>query len=419
MERNLRLLRLGIVAELRNPGLRLVGFMGLAGAAAFAWSQGALVASAALVVTAWLGRIYAVMACLWFAYVAIRDQNERLGAVVRSKPIDGGGWVTLLLVQGLCIWLILLGISFLGAMLAELPAAGLASVSSYGLAFLRAGLVVVIIGSLSFCFSRFMRSPVGGIIILFAWFCSMAGLSYIPPFLRPDYAQNMPLFLSAALLVFCAAAFGAERFRRGELRRAADFAVPLVLIPVFGLLTGLSGVRAYEATPEVRVRLNPLWESIRMQDIQTGRRMPGFWLPDGHGGTVRTAPYRGKILLTYFFAGHDMEASSTLPALDAIAAQYGKRGVQPIGICLSEDQRDAEALARTGGYRFPIAGDPTTEAVEPEPRSAVTGAYRVTSLPFLVVTDRERRVVGTYTDISYDVDRLRKLVEERLAAEPE
>lgn len=419
MLRNFRLLRLGVTAELRNPGLRLMAFAGVVGAAAFAWSQGPLAGSAALVLSAWLGRVFGVAACLWFAYVAIRDQNEKLGAVVRSKPIDGGGWVSLLLFQGLAIWLVLLGLAFLAAMLVQLPAAGVSSISSYTLGFLRAAVVLAVVGSLSFCLSRMVRSPLGGVIVLFAWFCSMAGLSYIPPFLRPDYAQNLPLFGSAVLLLFCVAAFAAERFRRGELRRSTDYAIPLVLVPLLALATGLTGVRAYEATPAARADKEPVWESIRMQDIRDNEQMPGFWLPDGRGGIVRTADHRGQVILLYFFAAQDMEAARTLPALEAIRAQYGARGVQPIGVCMSEDQGDAATLARSGGYSFPIVGDPTTQAVAPEAQSSLTTAYRITNLPALVVTDRGRRVRGVYTDVSYDVDRLRTLVEARLAAEPE
>src|SRR5947199_71816 len=64
--------------------------------------------------------------------------------------------------------------------------------------FGRAAFVVALIATLSYSLARLLRSPLGGLLILFAWFCAMGGAGFIPLFLRPDYAQNAGLFAAAA-----------------------------------------------------------------------------------------------------------------------------------------------------------------------------------------------------------------------------
>src|SRR5687768_16598427 len=93
LRRFARLVRLGASAELRSTGLRLVGLLGAAVAAAYASSQGNVPASTAVALAALLARVFGIGACLWFAYAAVRDQDEKLGAALRSKPVDGALWV--------------------------------------------------------------------------------------------------------------------------------------------------------------------------------------------------------------------------------------------------------------------------------------------------------------------------------------
>ena len=52
-------------------------------------SLGDVPGTAGIVLAAWLGRAYGLAAGFWFAYHAVRDQGERAGAILRSKPVDG------------------------------------------------------------------------------------------------------------------------------------------------------------------------------------------------------------------------------------------------------------------------------------------------------------------------------------------
>jgi hypothetical protein len=412
---NLRLLRLAVAAELRNPGLRALAVVGAVAAGAYAWNQGSLAGSAASVLSAWLGRGFGVAACLWAAYAAIRDQDAKLGAALRSKPVDGGRWVFLNWAGGLCVWLILLGAAFLGAAAAQLVHAGAASVLSHAAGFGRAAVVVGAMSTVSFALSRLMRSPLGGVLTMFAWFCAMAGVRYIPHYLRPDFVQNLPLYVAAAGGALCLAALVVERYRRGELRRPV---LPVAAVLAFALLAVGSGVRAYHAEPSRRAETGE-WRGMANQYLQRGKRVPGFWLPDGRGGVIRTSEYHGRILVIFLFDPQDTGAARTLPALDALAREFGERGVQPIGVCLSSDHADGWLLARGGGYHFPIGSDLTVVRTAPPPESVLATAYDAQTLPMLVVTDRQRRARVTLTDLSYDMAQLRRLVEERLAEEPE
>ena len=416
LPRSARLIRLGAVAELRNPGMRVMGIAAAIGAGAYACNMGSIAGSTAVVLAAWLGRAFGAGACLWFAYSALRDQNERSGATLRSKPVDGGYWVLVNWLSGLGVWLSLVALCFLAAALAQMPAAGPTSLLAHAWGFGRAALTVVIVGTLSFALSRMMRSPLGGIIILFAWFCTMGGLQFVPAYLRPDYAQNRALFLPVAAVVLCVAALLVERFRRGELRRPL---FPVVTILVLALAAAAGGAHAYSATPRLYHDIPTIWGRIADQHIQVGHRVPGFWLPDGRGGTVRTASYPGKVLLIYIFAADDMDAARALPALERIRREFGERGVQPIGVTLSPDHGDGVALARTGGYGFPIGSDITTVKASVPPETAVAAAYNIQLLPMLVVTDRAHRVHSVLNEPSLDVDRLRQIVNERIAAELE
>jgi peroxiredoxin len=411
----LRLIRLGLTAEMRNPGLRLLAVLGAVFAGLYAWDKAEIAGMVAVALSSWLGRLYGFAACLWMGYAAIRDQNAQLGAVLRSKPVDGARWVLVSWATGLCVWLLLLGAAFLGAALAQLPNAGLVSLYSHALGFARAAVLISALGTLAYALSRLWRSPLGGVLTMFAWFCAMAGLKYIPAYLQPDYVQNRSLFIAVAVLMLTVTGWLVERARRGELRRPlAPALVTLALLPI----TALAANQVYHASPVPQGDLTSVWEYVARQHVQEGLRTPGLWLPDGKGGRVRTAAYHGKILILYFFAGDDVDSARELPVLEAMQHEFGGRGVQSIGVCLSPDHGDGWLLAQAAGYHFPIGSDPTTVKTSPPPESSIAAAYNIQLLPTLVVTDRRRRVQALITG-TQTLEQVRQLVQQRLTEEPE
>lgn len=412
--RDLRLIRLGITGEMRNPAFRLLALVLAAGAAAFAWRQGPMAASTALYLAVWGGRVIALACCLWFATGALRDQNAQLGAVLRSKPIDGARWVWINWATGVGLWLLVLAAGFAGAALAQLPAAGGLSLAAHTVGFFRGALIMVPLATIGYALTRATRSPLGATIVVLAFLCILAGLQLVPQFLRPDYTQNVGLYGGVALTLLALTGPVIERFRRGELRRPAG---PILAVLGGALLAWGGGSYAYEAGKQPAE--GTVGEMMRLQYLEKGKRVPGFWLSDGRGRTIRTAEHRGKILLIYLFGADDLEAARTLHALDQVQREFRSRGVQVIGVALSTDRGDGAALDWTSGFSFPIGSDPTTVKAGPNPDSALAEAYAAQSLPQLVVTDRRLQVQGVRSDYALDRDGLRSLIETRLQAEPE
>lgn len=414
MGRDLRLIRIGVTGELRNPAFRLLGVVLAIGAGIYAWQHPGLPGSTAVFLATWGGRVFALACCLWFATGALRDQNHQLGAVLRSKPIDGARWVWVTWATGIALWLALMACPFIGAALAQLPSSGLNSLGAHGLGFLRAALIMVPLGTVAFGLSRLSLSPLGATVVVLAFLCVLAGLQLIPTFLRPDYTQNLALYLAVSLLLLALCGLVVERFRRGELRRP--------LLPVMAVLGAAAlayggGSMAYQAAqPPAEGSVQDL---MSFQYLEAGKRVPGFWLPDGRGGRVRTAMHHGKILLIYVFAADDLDAARSLTTLDRIQREFKDRGVQVLGICLSTDRGDGPSLALTSGFSFPIGSDMTTTKTAGTPESVLALAYKAQNLPLLVLTDRRRQVRDVRNEYTYDLDTLRAAVQARLTAEPE
>src|SRR5207248_1938412 len=96
-------------------------------------------------------------------------------------------------------------------------------------AFGRAAYIVTLISTLCYSLARLLKSPLGGLLVLFIWFCAMGGAGFIPLYLRPDYAQNVALFAPLGALILCLTALIVERSRRGELRSAVVPALVLLI----------------------------------------------------------------------------------------------------------------------------------------------------------------------------------------------
>jgi hypothetical protein len=407
----LRLVRLSLAADLRNPALRLLALAGALAAGVFGHEAAGSAASTSIALATWLGRAYGIGASLWLGYAAVRDQNEQLGGVLRSKPVDGAFWVTLNWAGGMALWLILLAFPFLGAAIGQWSHQGPVVLAAHAIGFARAAQVVLLAGTLSFALSRMMRSPLGGLIILLAWFCAMVGFGLIPSYLQPDYTQNGMLYLSAAATLLAAAGLLVERFRRGELRQVT---VPVAVVLALLLVTAAGAARVYQLAPKPEQNPHDVWEQMALQHLEKDRRVPGFRLPDGKGGLVGTADYHGKILLIYLFNGGDADAGRMLLLLDNLRREYADRGVQPLGVCISGNHGDGWTLSRAGGLGFPIGSDLSTVGTQ-NAGSALLTAYDVDTLPLLVVTDRRRIVRQITRQPNADPAELARMIDRQLA----
>jgi peroxiredoxin len=334
--------------------------------------------------------------------------------VLRSKPIDGGRWVLINWATGVGLWGLLAGMFFAGAALGQLPHAGVYAIAAHAIGFVRALVTIISVSSVGFCLTRVTRSPLGATVVLLAFLCVIAGLQLIPTFLRPDYSQNIVLYLTATAVLLTVTGFLVERYRRGELRKPLG---PVLALLACGVAAYGGGSYAYQSSlPPAEGTIPDL---VMTQHLEEGKRVPGFEFPDGKGGHVRTSDYAGKIQLVYLFAADDLDAAQTLTALNRVATEYGAQGVQPLGICLSMDKLDGATLSWTAGFHFPIASDRTTTKTQPPPESAMVTAWDAQIIPMLVVTDRHRRVRTILKDPAVDFPRLQALISERLKDEPQ
>lgn len=411
---NLRLLQLGILAEMRNPAIRTIMLIAAVFGAAMGWVAGPGAGPAAVALTALLARAVGLAATLHLAYGANRDLSETGGAAYRSKPMNGAYWVLHRCLAGVCTWLAVLALAFGAAALLALFRGGPAAIPAYLLGFVRAALVVAPLAAAGFAMARMMRSPLGGIIIAFFWFSAIAGGQFIPVFLQPEYAQNNLLIWGAALLLLAIAALWVERLRRGEFRSAVP-AVAGALVALLLFAAGASVALARE--PDRLMRFGTVEDLMSLQYARRGAEMPGFWLHDGKGGLVRTRDHAGKILMVYIFDARSSSSAAALTALEKIARKHGPQGVQPIAIAISPDHGDGPALAWTGGHTFPIAYDRAVMRLSP-PSSSIVDAFDIQELPLLVVTNRRRRIVEYRAFETVDESVLSYLAAERLREEP-
>lgn len=168
-----------------------------------------------------------------------------------------------------------------------------------------------------------------------------------------------------------------------------------------------------------QLRRHAIMENIGEQDATVGQRAPGFILPDQNGRPTGLSDFSGKILVIALVSPREPESIFLLNRLNEIHAKHGAQGVQPIAICLSEDNSAALTYARGEGLTYPVVMDWGTYNVPIKSEmSPLAGAYRADLIPRVIVTDRRRRVQDIlFGTQSYDEEIIEQAVQKRLAVE--
>jgi peroxiredoxin len=125
--------------------------------------------------------------------------------------------------------------------------------------------------------------------------------------------------------------------------------------------------------------------------VGQGVRAPSFTLKSIEGRTVRLSDYRGKVVLVNFWATWCPPCRAEIPDLVKLQREYGKDGLQIIGVTYLPEQR-AHVRKFTRGLRvnYPIVlGTPGTKA----------GFSPDETLPLTVIIDREGTIRGTIAGI--------------------
>ncbi len=121
------------------------------------------------------------------------------------------------------------------------------------------------------------------------------------------------------------------------------------------------------------------------RSLSAGQAAPEFAFSDFHGGRHDLETYRGKVVVLNFWASWCVECLVEAAELEAIARDYGPRGVQVLGLAYTDTEPAARAYAAAQGMTFPSGMDRA---------AAVSARYGLTGVPETVVIDQEGRLVA-------------------------
>jgi len=127
-------------------------------------------------------------------------------------------------------------------------------------------------------------------------------------------------------------------------------------------------------------------EKVATPPAQVGSHRPEFSLPDQEGVTHKLSKWDGKVLIINFWATWCPPCRKETPAFVELQDQYGKQGLQFIGVAIDEKDK-VEDFADTYGVNYPmLLGD--LDAIN------VSKAYgnRFGSLPYTVIVDRQGKI---------------------------
>lgn len=245
--------------------------------------------------------------------------------------------------------------------------------------------------ALGYCAAELLQNVLAAAIVALYWILVLMGRDYLSRVFDLSLSQNnVTYILLSAGVVF--AAMAVVRYRQG-LHNSRRLNVPITAAVFLsaGLIVAVHFVLTRHDPP---MHAHEVTLTVAGQSIRAGR-LPGFWLPDQHGKMLRMHEHDGEIRVVSFWSPADPDSTSVPAALQTIHEEYSGRGVQVIGVCLSDDWSIGRRFARQCGYQFPMVTDRGTHwADKPEASSPLAEAYEVTSLPATFIADGGRNLVS-------------------------
>jgi len=121
---------------------------------------------------------------------------------------------------------------------------------------------------------------------------------------------------------------------------------------------------------------------------------PAFSATDIQGGTLRTANYKGKVVLVNFWAAWCGPCADEVPQFIALQKKYQDQGLQVVGVSVEDDPRALLQFYRKHRMNYPVApGD-----------LKISDAFGgVLGLPTTFLIGRDQRIHGKFigtTDFS-------------------
>lgn len=152
----------------------------------------------------------------------------------------------------------------------------------------------------------------------------------------------------------------------------------------------LAGVLAAGALAAVLVSL-PAADAAKADAPQAGKPAPAWELKDVDGKPVKSADFKGKVVVLDFWATWCPPCRAEIPSFVALQKQYGQDGLQVVGVSLDEKgPAVVKPFMKKMGINYPVVmGTP-----------AVTDAYGgIEGIPTTFIIDREGRIVSRHTGL--------------------
>jgi len=130
---------------------------------------------------------------------------------------------------------------------------------------------------------------------------------------------------------------------------------------------------------------------------QAGFPAPDFQLMKIDGAPVSLADMRGQPVVIVFWSAWCSSCKEEAPRINALAAEYGGKGVRVLGINIKDSLARTESGVRDFGIKYSVARDPD---------ASVARAYQVTGTPTIVFLDRKGVVRYFANELPNDYARL-------------
>lgn len=126
-----------------------------------------------------------------------------------------------------------------------------------------------------------------------------------------------------------------------------------------------------------------------------GKPAPDFTLqsldPDGPGDRVTLSSLRGKAVILAFWASWCGPCRAEAPSLNRLSKRLADQNVVVVGVNTSDSKGNALQFAQSAGLSYPLAFDAESE---------VAGAYGVSSLPTVVIVDKDGKIAAVRSGLS-------------------
>ncbi|HZF38901.1 MAG TPA: TlpA disulfide reductase family protein [Blastocatellia bacterium] len=162
------------------------------------------------------------------------------------------------------------------------------------------------------------------------------------------------------------------------IRKSWITTLAIALLMAFGAI--LSNCSTDKQYAETRTAAAGRRSASGLAGAQVGNHAPDFQLVRTDGSPVSLADMRGKPAVIVFWSAWCSSCKEEAPRINALAAEYERKGVRVLGIDIKDSAARTESGIREFGIRYAVARDPD---------ASVAHAYQVTGTPTIVFLDRE------------------------------